>query len=65
MVYKCSKFACVYATKNGCSIKGWIDAEGELNGKKGYCNFYDVMCISAKCRACAYLLSPDCQNVKE
>lgn len=48
----CKKFACVYAIKSGCAISGWMSEEGELNGKKEHCPIYDVMCISAKCKAC-------------
>jgi hypothetical protein len=50
----CKWFACVYATKNGCVINGWMDKEGELNGKKEHCSIYDVMCITAKCKACGH-----------
>lgn len=50
----CPLFACVYATKDGCIIRGWMDKEGELNGKKEYCPIYKVMCIDAKCKACGH-----------
>ena len=48
----CGWFACVYAMKGGCTIQGWTSDEGPLNGKKGHCPIYDVMCISAKCSRC-------------
>lgn len=48
----CGYFACVYATKDGCIIEGWNDAEGSLNGKKSFCPIYNVQCIHAKCKYC-------------
>jgi hypothetical protein len=59
----CQLFACVYALKNGCSINGWMDNEGELNGKKCHCNIYDVMCITAKCKACGHEGIEGCKKV--
>lgn len=49
----CGRFACVYATKDGCSIEGWNDVEGSLNGKKSVCPIYNVQCIHAKCKYCS------------
>lgn len=48
----CGRFACVCAMKDGCSIEGWNDAEGKLNGKKSFCPIYNVQCIRAKCKYC-------------
>lgn len=48
----CGRFACVCAMKDGCSIEGWNDAEGKLNGKKSFCPIYNVQCIHAKCKYC-------------
>jgi hypothetical protein len=59
----CPLFACVYAMKNGCTIKGWMDNEGKLNGKKEYCNIYDVMCTLAKCMACRNKSIEDCKVI--
>lgn len=58
----CKMFACVYATKNGCSINGHIDKEGDLNGKKQYCPIYNVMCITAKCKACGREGIDECEH---
>jgi len=44
----CKNFACVYATKDGCSIKGYLD-----DGKKKQCHF-NVLCIRA--HDCTYCI---------
>lgn len=44
---KCKLFGCVYAIKDGCSIKGYMDKEGPINGTKSYCTHYDD-CTSNK-----------------
>ena len=49
----CGYFNCVYATSDGCSIEGWNDAEGELNGTKSFCPIYNKQCIHAKCHYCS------------
>lgn len=60
----CKLFVCVYATKSGCSIKGWTDQEGELNGKKEHCPHYDVMCVTAKCKSCGHEGVNNCKKVQ-
>lgn len=55
-------FACVYAVKDGCIIKGWMDKEGALNGKKEHCNIYNVECISAKCKTCGHEGIDGCES---
>ena len=61
----CEWFACVYAMKDGCTIKGYIDAEGKFDGTKEHCPHYEAMCISAKCSRCGHINSSVCKNRKE
>ena len=61
---ECKLFACVYAMKGGCSIDGYMDKEGPLNGNKSRCPHYDVQCISAKCKYCARQGGEDCKGVQ-
>lgn len=49
----CGYFNCIYATSDGCSIEGWNDAEGELNGTKSFCPIYNKQCIHARCHYCS------------
>lgn len=58
----CKLFACVYAVREGCIIKGWTDKEGPLNGNKKHCPHYDVQCISAKCDCCGHNGTEDCKG---
>ncbi len=58
----CKLFACVYATKDGCSIKGWTSKETD-DIKKKYCPHYDVMCITARCKVCGHEGIDDCKKV--
>jgi hypothetical protein len=61
----CEWYACIYACHDGCSIKGYMDAEGKVNGKKEHCPHYDVMCISAKCSRCAHNGCDVCSRLKD
>lgn len=61
----CKSFTCVYATKSGCSINGRMDEEGDFNGKKKHCPHYDVMCITAKCKACGHEGIDGCKKYSE
>lgn len=58
----CGRFACVCAVKDGCSIEGWNDAEGKLNGKKSFCPIYNVQCIHAKCHYCSRNTREQCNK---
>lgn len=60
----CKWFACVYAMRGGCIIKGWMSPEGPLNGKKAHCSIYDVMCINAKHASCGHKGINECK-IKE
>lgn len=64
MCNTCEWFACVYAMKDGCTIKGHLSPEGPLNGKKEHCPIYDVMCINAKHDYCGHEYTDICK-IKE
>lgn len=50
----CKWFACVYAFKDGCMIKGWLDEPGPLNGPRTFCPIYKVDCIHASHCHCGH-----------
>lgn len=59
----CKWFACVYATNQGCCIKGYLSEEGLLNGNKKHCPHYNVLCINAKCTYCGHKNCECCKGV--